>query len=86
MAAKDNGKGGLDLIAPAGNAFAIVINTEFDVTARAIYVGVGGNINILTVGDQTVLFKGATAGSIIPVACKKVLTTSTTATDLVGLY
>jgi hypothetical protein len=51
----------------------------------AIYVGVTGNIN-MTINGSDVVFKGATAGSILPIRPTAIKSTSTTATDLVALY
>jgi hypothetical protein len=51
----------------------------------AIYVGVTGNIN-MTINGADVVFKGATAGSILPLRPTAIKSTSTTATDLVALY
>lgn len=51
----------------------------------AIYVGVTGNIN-MTIDGTDVVFKGAQAGSILPISASAIKSTSTTATDLVALY
>lgn len=60
---------------------------EMDAISRGIYVGVGGDIVVVPAsGDGTILFKGAVAGSIIPIRAKRVNATGTTATDLVSLY
>lgn len=54
---------------------------------RAIYVGGGGNINILAAGDSApVLLSNVSAGTILPIRAKRVYATSTTATLLVALY
>ena len=55
-------------------------------TCRAIYVGAVGDISIDDLGGETVVFKGALAGSVIPVQTARVNATATTATDLVALY
>lgn len=62
---------------------AIVIGTAFE-KCRGVYVGVGGDVSIVANG-LTVVYKGAAAGSIIPIAATKVNTSGTTATDLVAL-
>lgn len=69
---------------PATDAVAITKDVAYK-KARAIYVGVGGDIN-LTVNGSNVLFKNAVAGSIIPVNSTKVVSTNTTATNLIALY
>lgn len=71
----------------AEDAFAIVTNDTTDLTknARAIYVGVTGNIICILLSGAQVTFNAVPAGSILPVAVKRVLATGTTATNLIGL-
>lgn len=52
---------------------------------RAIYVGGDGDIEVTQRNGTTVVFKNAKAGSVIPIVCTHVLSTNTTATNLVGL-
>jgi hypothetical protein len=40
----------------------------------------------MTINGSDVVFKGATAGSILPIRPSAIKATSTTATDLVALY
>ena len=70
---------------PALDAEAIVNGTAFSRVCRGIYVGVGGIINLELEDGGTVVFKGAVAGTVIPVRAVKVLSATTTATDLVAL-
>lgn len=60
-------------------------NANFDACARAIYVGVAGDIVILTPKGNQITLKNAQAGSIIPIQTARVYSTDTTATDLVGI-
>lgn len=53
---------------------------------RGLFVGGAGNINVTTEGGTTLVFTGVAAGSIIPLRVVKVLSTSTTATNIVALY
>lgn len=53
---------------------------------RGIYVGVAGIIVAVTEDDVAVTFKGAAAGTIIPIRAKRVNSTTTTATDMVAIY
>lgn len=53
---------------------------------RALYVGGGGDISVVTPDDSTALFRAAAAGSILPVQVKRVNSTGTTATSLLALY
>ena len=77
---------GLD--SPAFKHFAITPHdsTDESVNFRSIWVGVAGNVVVVTEDGTAVTYKGAAAGSIIPVRGKRVNSTNTTATDLVGMY
>lgn len=55
-------------------------------TCRAIYVGVSGHIAVLGEDDASVIFYNAAAGSILALQAKRVLSTGTTATNLIALY
>jgi len=52
---------------------------------RAIFVGVGGDIAVVGLDNVAVTFKNAISGSIIPVIGKRVNSTNTAATDMVGI-
>ena len=51
----------------------------------ALYIGGAGNVYVVDSHGNTVLFSGVPAGTILPLQCKQVLATSTTATLIVGL-
>jgi hypothetical protein len=53
---------------------------------RAIYAGVGGDISIVDLSGETVVFSGVLAGSILPVQTSRVNATGTTASLLIALY
>ena len=55
-------------------------------TGCVLYVGGAGNLNVVTIGDDTVLFNAVPAGSFLPVQVKQVLSTSTTATLINALW
>lgn len=76
---------GLD--APADHAFAISPNdsTDLSETTRALYIGTGGDISLVTASGATVSFTTVLSGSILPVRCRRVRATGTTATGIVGL-
>ena len=77
---------GLD--SPANDAAAVTPSDSTPLTksARALYVGTGGNLNLVTTDGQTALFKNLPSGSILPVRTSYVLATGTTATDVVALW
>ncbi len=71
---------------PAAKAIAIVPNDSTIIACRALFVGTGGNINALLIGDTAAqLFKNVPSGSMLDIACQKVLSTNTTAADILGL-
>lgn len=53
---------------------------------RAIYTGSGGNIKVTMVGGETVTLVSVGAGSLLPIAIRRLWSTGTSATDVVGLY
>lgn len=57
------------------------------VACSALYVGTTGDVAILAADDSAaVTFSSVPAGSIIPVACQKVMSTNTTASNIVAIY
>ncbi len=70
---------------PAADAQVIVpSDTVNQGPFRALYVGVTGNITLVTLGGNTVLFKSVPVG-ILQVGCIRVNASATAATDMVGL-
>lgn len=72
---------------PGTDGFAVTPSdtASFTTNARSLYVGVAGDVTILTPGGTTLLFKNAPAGAVLPVQVKRVNATATTATNLIGL-
>ena len=71
----------------AHSAFVV---TPSDVTllpaTRGLYVGTGGNINVVMAEDEnTVLFTAVPSGFILPIQVIQVLSTSTTASNIIAL-
>ena len=59
--------------------------TNFTQIARQLYVGVGGDVTVLTQNDVVITFKNVGSGSTIgPFFIKRVNATGTTATDIVA--
>lgn len=74
---------------PARNAFAVTPNSANDLPTfcRALYIGTGGNIRVTTARGDTVTFTNVQGGSVLPVACRRVLAApDTTASGIVALY
>jgi len=54
---------------------------------RGIWVGVAGNLAVIFAGDTTaVTLVGVAAGTLLPIQVTKVMSTNTTATNIVALY
>lgn len=74
---------------PAANGVAVTKSdsTALDGGVRGLYVGGAGNVAVKFPGNDTaVTFTGVTAGSILPIQVTFVMSTNTTATDIVALY
>jgi len=73
---------------PGSGHFSITPSdsTDFTNVTRGIYVGVGGDIVIVAKEGGALTYKNALAGTIIPVRATRVNSTSTTATNLIGIF
>ena len=72
----------------ASSAFAITPNdsTDLEHTTRAIYTGSGGDIARILVDDSaSVTLSVVPAGVILPVQVKRILSTGTTSSGMIGL-
>ena len=72
------------------NASRAVLVTPSDATniafdAMALYIGVTGNVAVVTPFGDVVTFTGVPSGSILPVKCRRVNATNTTATAIVAM-
>jgi hypothetical protein len=71
---------------PALGAAAITPGTPFAQTCRAIYVGGDGAV-VATMEDGTnITFAAAKAGSVLPIRATQVVSSGTTASNLVALF
>lgn len=63
-------------------------NNDLDLgPCRGFIVAVAGNVNVIAFGDDTaVVLPSMVAGVVHPVAVKRILSTSTTATGIVAVY
>jgi hypothetical protein len=73
---------------PAQDAISLTPNDGVDVAqgVRGLYIGVTGNVNLITNQGNTVLFTAVPAGVILPIMVKRLLAASTTASAIVGLF
>lgn len=77
--------------APAEGAYAVTKHdtNELDPYSRAIYVGGAGDLTVVMRSDETatpVTFTAVPAGTVLPIRCKLVRSTATTATAIVALF
>ena len=72
----------------ANNAFAVTPHdsTNFTNNADYLYVGTGGNVVVVDVNDGVTTFTAVPSGGIIPIRAKRVNSTSTTASNIVGMF
>lgn len=74
---------------PASSAYAVTPSdtTVLSPLPRSLYVGAAGNVAIVPEdGTASVVFVAVAAGQILPIRAKKVMSTGTTATNIVALY
>jgi len=81
-----------DQTKPSGYFEAVTPSDTVDFTKRdgayprALFVGVAGTITVVRPDGTAVLFTGPTAGSILPIKCRRVNSTGTTATSINALW
>jgi len=78
---------------PATQAELVIKSDTVDFTlsatygaCRALYVGGTGDVNLITAGNQTILFSAVPAGTLLPVQTSRVKSSNTTATLIVALW
>ena len=72
---------------PAGHAEAITpADTDMTQLCRSVYVGVAGNLAVKMAGDEIVTFIAVAAGSVLPIRCKQIRATNTTAASIIALF
>jgi len=88
MATDPNAGASAGLIGPCERAAAVTPNDGADVTftTRALYVGVGGDVSVVTSGGDTVTLVGVPGGAVLPIRANRVRATGTTATSIVALW
>jgi hypothetical protein len=59
---------------------------EFARVSRAIYVGGTGDVVAIMADDTSLTFSAVPAGTLLPIRCKRIAGTSTTATLMLALY
>lgn len=79
-----------DQTSPARSAVAVTVSdsTTYTPTPRGLYVGVGGDVAVILTddGSTAATFKNVPSGTILPIKPYKVMSTNTTATNILALY
>lgn len=77
---------------PDSTSHAFLAVTPSDTVAfaveecRALFVGNGGDVSVPNLAGTAVVFENVPDGGILPVRCKRVNATATTATAIVALF
>jgi len=70
----------------AVNCIAITpADTDLTAPVRAIYIGGSGNLKISDTGGGAVTFSNVPAGVILPVMARRIWSTGTTCSNIIGL-
>lgn len=73
---------------PAHDGIAITkSDTQMTTQCRAIYVGTSGDLAVKFSGDGTAItFKNVPSGTLLPLSATHIMSTNTTASDIVALF
>ena len=72
---------------PATHFVAVTPSDSADIPqTRALYVGTTGDVACHNGSGTSVTFVGVPAGAVIPVQTSRVMSSNTTASDIVALY
>lgn len=81
-----NSKDGLyGMNVQSGSFAAVVLSDSVVLPPSTLFVGTAGNIVVANLAGGTVAFKNISGGSFLPIIVTKVLSTGTTASDIVLL-
>ena len=71
---------------PGTDGFAVTPSdtVNFTTNARSLYVGVAGDVAVVTPAGTVLLHKNVPAGAILPISAKRVSATNTTASSILG--
>jgi hypothetical protein len=76
------------MIDPGERAFEITPSDSVNLThvTRGLYVGIVGDVHVVTVGGDDVTFIDMAAGVIHPVRVRQVMASGTNAGEMIGIY
>ena len=75
--------------APANSFSAVTPSDTADLNGycRGLYVGTAGNVALIgQPGSSTITFVGVQSGTVLPIRASRVMSTNTTASNIVALY
>jgi len=77
----------LDIISGSGDAYELYSGTNMSGTIEpcVLYVGIGGDVSVVTAGGDTVSFMNIPSGSFLPIQVIRVLT-GTSASRIIALW
>ncbi|KQV84256.1 hypothetical protein [Rhizobium sp. Root1220] len=75
------------LTGPASAGFVIVPDDGLGISeiTRALYIGIGGDLTVEMASGQILTFASVQDGSLLPLRVSRVLTSGTTAENIIGL-
>ncbi|QGH72919.1 MAG: hypothetical protein [Podoviridae sp. ctrTa16] len=73
-----------DIFTNPGEAFSVYFGDNDN--GCVLYVGTGGDVAVITVGGDNVVFKNLASGQFVPVQVLRVKSTDTTASDIIALW
>lgn len=68
------------------NTVNISEGTEAPKSGSVLYIGTGGDLKVLTVGNDEITFTNIQDGSFLPVQVLRVFATGTTASNIIALW
>lgn len=79
--------GRAEAVTPSDTEDIYFVGSEAEkVIPAVLYVGVGGNLRVMTAGGDDVIFYNVQNGAFIPVNVVRVFATNTNATGIVALW
>lgn len=72
--------------APVKHAVAIVADTALSYPTTGVWVGTGGDLEVVMLAGNTVIYPNVPSGVILPIRITMVVSTNTTASDLVAMW
>ncbi|MCY4333174.1 MAG: hypothetical protein OXC60_00675 [Litoreibacter sp.] len=75
-------------ISPARNGEQVSPSDSTDLSqvSRALYIGQGGDLNVVMADGATILFEAVPGGSLLPVRAERVTASGTSASGIVALW